>query len=140
MSLEETPEPKAGRVGQGEEGLGHSSQEGKGKREQARRLSFGKPSKSRRKHASFGSWRPWLDAVLTSAAKNSLLPQLTASATADNLQFSRRVLLHQQFLFPRGGATVMVALHWLRAGGRRTQLLTNRPAFKFFGSALPMGA
>ena len=48
--------------------------------------------------------RPWLDTLLTSAAKNS---PLAHSPTADKLQFRRRVLLHQQFflLFRRGGAT-----------------------------------
>ena len=73
------------------------------------------------------------------------LAQWIASPTGDNLQFSRRVFLHQQF-FWRGGATrrtrgrhrrrqvpvrlgtaVMVALHWLRAGGS-TFLLRGHPA------------
>ena len=128
----------SGRVGQIVEGLGHSSQERQREREQARRLSLGKPAREwQQTPASFGGWRPWLDTVFASAAKNSQLAQLIASATADNLQFSRRVFLRQQFLFRCGGATrpsprtrshhrrrqvpvrlgtaVMVALHWLRA-------------------------
>ena len=63
-------------------------------------IELGKPSREpQQTPASFGGWRPWLDTVLTSAATNSPLVQLIASATADNLQFSRRVFLHQQF-FP----------------------------------------
>ena len=73
------------------------------RRDQARRLSLGKPSREpQQTPASSGGWRSWLDTVLASAAKNSHLAQLIASATADNLQFSRRVFLHQQFLFRRG--------------------------------------
>ena len=114
--------------------------------ELARALSLGKPFREPRQvPASSVDWRPWLDAALASAAKISSLAQLIASVTADNLQFSWRVFLHQNFFVPAwrshtpqssherlpsvltgGCSAVIVALHWLRVGGR-----------SFFSDGLP---
>ena len=68
-------------------GLGSSWQEGTGKREQARRLSLGKPFREpRQTPASSGGWRRWLDTVFCQCCKE--LFSGTVDRFRDRRQFS----------------------------------------------------